>query len=174
MKKLILTFCLIAATAISLATASFVYAQNSNLTNQPFPAWMQNMMNQDSMIGRGGMMGLGMMGGKIGAMHNIMHEDMVAALAERLDLSVEEINQRLNGGEIMFEIAEEAGLSEEAFTTWMLQAKKASLRLAVEDGVISQQQADWMLDRMEQMLDSGYRPSSCHGRGFGSRSNSTY
>lgn len=48
-----------------------------------------------------------------------MHEAMTAALAEATGLSVEEINERIAAGEHHFEIALDAGLTEEELSALM-------------------------------------------------------
>ena len=61
--------------------------------------------------GRGYGMGYGVMGWN--GEHGPMHEVMVAAMAEALDLTSEEIEDRHNSGETVWEIAEAEGLSAE-------------------------------------------------------------
>lgn len=77
----------------------------------------------------------------------LMHTDMVAAFAEALDLEADVINERLAAGETMREIALAEGLSEAEFLSVMQTARAQALTQAVADGVLSQEQADWMLSR---------------------------
>jgi hypothetical protein len=78
----------------------------------------------------------------------IMHDSMMAGFAEALGLSVETLEARHEAGETMADIAESQGMSQEDFFSLMLEVRAEALELAVEDGLISQEQADWMLERM--------------------------
>ncbi|MHB0876378.1 MAG: hypothetical protein ACYC5O_10090 [Anaerolineae bacterium] len=77
----------------------------------------------------------------------VMHDDMVAAVATRLGLSVDDIEARLAGGETMWQIARSQGLSDEEITTLMRDAMQEALDAAVANGDLTQEQAD----RMGQM-----------------------
>lgn len=176
MKKIVLPISIVAAIAIFLATASFVYAQIPNPTDQPSPEWMQNMMGRNGRPGPATMGGTDMMSGEnmnaMSAVHTALHDGMVASLAEKLNLTTEELNQRIADGETMWEIAESAGWTQGEFTTWMLETKKVKLDAAVANGVISQEQADWMIERMQHMYGDGFAQGSCHANGV-DPSNST-
>lgn len=78
----------------------------------------------------------------------IMHDEMMAAFAEALGLSADALEARLEAGETMADIAESEGMTQEAFFSLMQDVRSEALEQAVEDGLISQEQADWMLDRM--------------------------
>jgi hypothetical protein len=97
--------------------------------------------------GRGGMMG-GLYGPGPGWMADY-HDEMEAAIAEGLGLTEEEFETRLANGETPWQIAQDQGISTEDFRTIMQDARASVIAQAVEDGVITQEQADRMLDRME-------------------------
>jgi hypothetical protein len=69
----------------------------------------------------------------------------------------------------MWEIALSTGLTAEQVTTLMAEARTEALNQMVADGVITQAQADWMIERMSQMHQNGFGPchSGASGRGRG-------
>ena len=103
-----------------------------------------------------GMMGGGMMGG-----YGAMHDYMFPILAEKLGLTVEELNDLYASGENFWTVAESQGLSVEQAQQIMLDARNEALDKMVADGVITQEQADWMKSHM------GQGHGGCHGGGPG-------
>lgn len=97
-----------------------------------------------------------------------MHEDMVEAVADATDLSVDEIEARIAAGEHLFEIALDAGLDQEEYFDLMTETRKAYLAEAFEAGWISEERYQWMLERMEgDAYSPGY--GGCHrydGEGY--------
>ncbi|NJC98235.1 MAG: hypothetical protein C3F07_04730 [Anaerolineales bacterium] len=75
------------------------------------------------------------------------HTYMVTAFAEKLGLKVEDVNARLAAGETMYDIALADGVKAEDFPALMADVRAESLDAAVKDGVITQEQADWMKSR---------------------------
>ncbi len=107
------------------------------------------------MMGDGyGMMGSGMMGwnGDEGPMHEVM----IDSLAQSLNLSPEEIEARHDAGESIWEIAEAEGLSEAEIRELMVSAHDTVLENAVSEGWLTQEQAVWMDEHMNQMWDGDY------------------
>ncbi len=88
------------------------------------------------------------------------------AAAEALGLSPEELFSELHAGKTLAEVAEARGVEmeavQEAIEAARADAMREAIQQAVEDGKISQEQADWMLEGLEK----GYLPM---GRGFGHR-----
>jgi hypothetical protein len=78
-------------------------------------------------------------------------------LAEQFGMTVDELQAELEAGKTIDELAEEKGVDLDAAR---IEAMKERIQQAVEDGTISQEQADWMLQGLEQ----GFMPG---GRGFG-------
>lgn len=76
-----------------------------------------------------------------------LHTYMVTAFAEKLGLKVEDINARLTAGETMYDIALADGVKAEDFSALMVEVRTTALNAAVKDGVITQEQADWMSSR---------------------------
>ena len=87
-----------------------------------------------------------------------MHESMVQAVAENTDLTVEEINARITGGERLIEIALDAGMAEEEFFALMQEVREAFWNEAFEAGLISEERYQWMLER---------KAGDQYGPGFG-------
>lgn len=88
---------------------------------------------------------------------------MVEVFAEQLGLTVDELKEELQAGKTLAEIAEAEGVDLAAISESMkadsIEARKAAIEKAVEDGKMSQAQADWLLQGLEQ----GFTPM---GRGF--------
>jgi hypothetical protein len=89
---------------------------------------------------------------------------MFDTAAEALGLTPEKLFSKLHGGKSLQDIAEEQGVEmetvQEALTAARDEAMRDAIAQAVEDGNMSQEQADWLLEG----LDNGSMP---HGRGFG-------
>jgi hypothetical protein len=107
---------------------------------------------------RGGGFGCGMFGGFVGQWTTF------DTIADTLGLTPVELFTELHGGKTLEEVAEAQGVEMEALQDALKAAQEDAMRQrieqAVEDGTISQEQADWMLEG----LDKGFAPM---GRGFG-------
>ena len=125
----------------------------------------------------------------------VLHTYMVTAFAEKLGLKVEDINARLTAGETMYDIALADGVKAEDFSALMVEVRTTALNAAVKDGVITQEQADWMSSRgfgrggmygngtgcpMQNGTGTGYGPGMMNngngrgmGRGFGGQNQQT-
>lgn len=90
---------------------------------------------------------------------------MFDVVAEALGLTPEEFFAELHAGKTLEEIAEGQGVELEvvhdAMQAARVEAMRERIEQAVEDGRITQEQADWMLEGLEQ----GFFPT---GQGFGS------
>lgn len=71
------------------------------------------------------------------------------AVSELLGLTPEEIQAQLYEGKSLAEIAAVQGVDEETLVGVILSAKQEFLQQRVEAGVLTQEQADLMLERME-------------------------
>lgn len=138
---------------IVLGVAGYAFAQ----TQTPPTPWGPGMKS-----GRGG----GMMGG---TGQGVLHDYMLKAWAEAFEMSPEELQARLNQGDTMSTIAQEKGLSQEAFFQMMAGVRTKAIQAAVADGVITQQQAEWMLSHMNRMGSGGFGARGGGNRGFGGR-----
>ena len=161
MNKFVLSFIVIAVLAIALGTAWFVFAQSPTpLTPLPETGYGPGMTNgQGSRFGM--MNGQGNRGGRMnqnaaGTQDGLLHDEMIAVFAEKLGLSVDEINARLAKGETMPQIAYSKGLTADRFQTLMTDARSQAIDQAVKAGTLTQTQADWMKQRgAGQMMGGG-------------------
>jgi uncharacterized protein YidB (DUF937 family) len=159
MKKTLLVTGIILAILAALAVAGFAFAQKPTPT-APFGPGM--------MGGRGS----GMMGGlRTEDGFGPMHETMQDALAAALGLTPEELEERYAAGDTAWTIAQEKGLTQEEFIQLMSEARGKALEQLVADGVLTQEQADWMQARMGTRLQNGYGDGSsgCMGAGINGR-----
>jgi len=84
-----------------------------------------------------------------GVLAETMHTAMLQTFAQKLGLSVEALQARLDAGETLWQIASAQGVSQEDFAGWMAEARTAALDRAVADGTITQEQAAWMKQHMQ-------------------------
>ena len=83
-----------------------------------------------------------------GQSYGPMHEYMVEAFADALGISTTELSERLASGESLSAIAEDLGLSVDEFQELFSQARQTAIESAQAAGVLSQEQAEWMLQVM--------------------------
>jgi hypothetical protein len=88
----------------------------------------------------------------IGRQMVLNYEYLDAALAQVLDISVEELAEmRAEGGFNLKDYAEEMGLSHEETMVLHAEIFTNAVNAALEDGAITQEQADWLLQRLENL-----------------------
>ncbi|RJP54214.1 MAG: hypothetical protein C4583_03200 [Anaerolineaceae bacterium] len=109
-----------------------------------------------------------MMGGR--GVYGSMNTYVLDAFAAELGLTVDAVNARLAAGETMYQIALAQGISADALPAFMNEVHKTAYDTAVAAGVMTQAQADFMLQRMSQ---SAFGTGTCtmgdgtYGRGAG-------
>jgi len=95
---------------------------------------------------------------------------MFDTAAEALELTPEELFAELHAGKSLEEVVEEQGVEMEAVQDAMNAARSEAMRQvikqAVQDGNMTQEQADWMIEGLEKGFVPGGRGFS-HGRGRG-------
>jgi hypothetical protein len=101
----------------------------------------------------GGMMGRGGMG--------VIHDYVEKALAEKLKITEEAIDAAEAEGKTLYQIAADNGIAEADLPALFAEIHKTALSAAVTDGVITQAQADLMLERMTAMAQNGYGFGNC-------------
>jgi hypothetical protein len=151
-KILVLGLVLIAVAALTVGVA---FAQSP--APEGYGGYGHGMMG-----GRGGQSMMGF-GAPVAGSYGPMHEYMVATFAETFALTPEALQARLDAGETMWQVAESQGYDLEAFRSLMLEARSEALQQAVEDGTITQDQAQWMSQRMNRM--GGFGNGACDGSG---------
>ena len=97
------------------------------------------------------------MGGRMGAFQSggmgalglggQAHDYVFQAVAESLGLSVEELEVKLADGQDLSEVAQEQGVTEEDLPSLLDEVRAKALASAVANGLLTQDQADWMLER---------------------------
>jgi hypothetical protein len=70
-----------------------------------------------------------------------------AELAGLLNIDIDVFEAAIESGETIFTLAQEYGVDVEVLQAVMAEAHAEALAQAVADGVITQEQADWMLER---------------------------
>ena len=151
MKKIILVVAGFLVGAVLLGSAGLVYAQSQD----PGDGYGLGMMGGGA---RRGGRGHGMMGG-----YGPMHEYMVAALADAIDLTPEAVQVRMDAGETPWEIAASTGLSDDQVSDLLVEVHNTALDQAVAAGAITQEQAEWMKDHMQGRWGTGMGYGGCHG-----------
>jgi hypothetical protein len=181
---------------IALGNVLLVSAQGGTQSNQPNGACSMGYTCPVSgtiphgMMGRGMMNGRGMMGsgtytgtmpmhGAMMGMHNSMlgangmHEQVWTAVAKKLGMTYAELNTATQNGQTVAQLVQATGVSLAELKAAALAALKASFADLVEQGVNTPEQADWMLDHMDDMpmfnLDQGFGPvpgGMMNGRGM--------
>ena len=97
-----------------------------------------------------------------GALSDLIHENLAAALG----ITPEELTARLDSGETFSEIALSLGFDQTSVMDMMIQARADALVQAVADGLITQEQADWLASRGNQQAASGNGTGTCDGTGM--------
>ena len=152
MKKFIFSLVVVATLAVAfLGTTGFVYAQ------APVPPTPQTP-------GSGPVAGRGMRGGAGAATAGTgyLQSDMDAAFAQKLGISVADLNARIAKGETVAQIAASKGYNYEQFRTLMTEARNQAVAQAAASGKITQPQADWMKQRSANM-PGGYGMAQQNG-----------
>ncbi|MDY7078391.1 MAG: hypothetical protein SXV54_15850 [Chloroflexota bacterium] len=141
---------------VGLAGATVVSAQEPTPEPQVPFGWSGRDRGMGGFGGRGRMGGFGWASGGQWTMFD--------TAAEALGLTPDEFFAELHAGKSLDEIAEEQGVEVEAIQDAMNAARgeamQQAIEQAVEDGSMSQEQADWLLEGR----DKGFLPM---GRGFG-------
>ena len=88
-----------------------------------------------------------------------MHEYVEKALASKLGLTEAQVEEQFAAGKSMYQIALDNGIKEEDLTDFLNGVHQNAFAAAVKDGVMTQEQADWMLQRMQNR--GGYGTGNC-------------
>lgn len=161
MRKVLVIGTIFIIVIIAIGIAGFAYAQPPTPPNPDNPGYPATGNPRS---------GRGMMGGAWGTRFSrvgeqgYLHDYMFTAIAQALGLTPEELQARHDAGETGWQIAESLSLSAEEFQTLMIQARSEAINQALADGVVSDEQAAWMLERMNQMPSNAYKSGfgSCH------------
>lgn len=143
-KKIVFVVALVAALAVTaLAGAGLALAQGPT---SPAP-------------GYGCCGGWGMRGGWGGGWHGM---GLMDALAELSGLEPTELYAEMQEGKTLLEVAQAHGISAEGLVEAALASRAEVLQQRIEAGYLTQEQADWMLEHMEEEmlehLEAGVSP----------------
>ncbi len=161
MKKLIFVAVALAVLAATFTVVGPAFAQTPNPQNPAQPGYGYGM-------GRGSRGGMG--GQQFAHGEGFLHDEMVAAFAAKLGVSVADLEKQLDAGQTVAQIAAAKGLTAEQFQTLWTEARAQALDAAVKSGKITQAQADWMKTRGVGMMAGGM----VRGRGAGMNANCPY
>jgi len=98
-----------------------------------------------------------------------LHEYMEKALAAKLNLPVATVESEFDGGKSLYQIALDHGITQADLQAFMLEVRIQAFKAAVADGVITQTQADRMLQQGGRGMGAGMRNVSagtCGGTGI--------
>ena len=104
-----------------------------------------------------------------------LSDDALAAAAEVLDMTTDELTSELQAGKRIAELAEEAGVEEQdvwdAINAVRVVEIRAEIAQAVADGTMTQEKADWLLEGLNKGFigngPDGDFLGSMHGFGLG-------
>lgn len=100
-----------------------------------------------------------------GTYSGVMHDLMVANLADQLGLSVDALEARLDAGETAYQVALDLGYSADEAIALISAARVATINQAAEQGLMTQEQASWMLSNQSRM-GTGTGIGTCDGTGI--------
>jgi hypothetical protein len=163
-KWLVVVIVVLVALGLVGGGAAFAAYRTTGSTASLRPAW--NEPWQMGMRGRAGGFGGFMFRGpaqseRVGPLHGTM----LVAWAEALGLSVEDLTGRIEAGETPADIAESQGLSQEDLATAFQAGLASGLQAAIEDGTLTQEQADWILEHHGSAWGFGPGNMMTWGRG---------
>lgn len=96
------------------------------------------------------------------------------AAAEALGMTADELSLQLWGGKTLADLAEEANVDlqdvQDAVNAALEGAKRDAIEQAVEDGTLTREHADWLLEGLDKGYWGGHGFDGFNGRGgFGGR-----
>ena len=101
----------------------------------------------------------------------LLHEYMEKALAEKLGIPLATVETRHDAGTTLYQIALDNGIAEADMPAFMLEVRTTAINAALADGVITQAQADRMLQARgfgmgRGMMRGGMGSGTCNGTGI--------
>ena len=96
-----------------------------------------------------------------GVLSDLIHDNLVDALG----ISSTELAKRLEDGETISQIGLSLGFDLDTISEILTQVRADALIQAVDDGLITQEQADWWASRGNRNPAAGYGDGVCDGTG---------
>ena len=133
-KWLVTLFSLVALSALAVSGAA---AADATTTDPTYPR-----EGYGTMAGR-------MRGGVVGERGTgLLHDYIVAAAADKLDLDVSVVEEALTSGTTLYQLAVDNGIVAEDLPAFLQEVHETALDQAVIDGVVTAEQAELMNERM--------------------------
>jgi hypothetical protein len=142
MKKILVVVSVVVV-ALVIFGAGFVFSQYQFASASGLPQG----------YGPGGMMGSGGRGG-----YGPIHDYVEQALATKLGLTEAQVEEQLTAGKSMYQIVLDKGIAEADIPALLTEVHKTAFAKAVADGVLTQAQADAML---QNMTANGFNFANC-------------
>lgn len=140
MKKMIKSLVVVATIVIAFGIVGTAFAQST------LPEASDQAIEPGFRGGRGGHGYLGQDAPQ-GTMDGVLHDAFMAAYADALGISVEELEMQLSEGNSLADIALENNYTLEEFWTLKQEIRASVIEQAVSDGILTEEQADWMETR---------------------------
>jgi hypothetical protein len=86
----------------------------------------------------------------------LLHDYMEKALAEKLGIPLANVETQFDAGKTLYQIATDNGIAQADLPAFMLEVRTSAIKAAVADGVITQTQADRMLQARGYGMGTGY------------------
>lgn len=117
----------------------------------------------DGWGGRGPMHGIGSGAGHglLAEYADVMHE----AVADFLGISLDDLEEAMDQGRSMFALAAERDVDFAELRQVMVETRTEMIEEALADGVITESQAEWMMERTGPAMGGYQYHSGCHGAG---------
>jgi hypothetical protein len=101
----------------------------------------------------------------------LLHDYMEKALAEKLGVPLATVEAQFDAGKTLYQVALDNGIAQADLPAFMLEVRTTAINAAVADGIITQAQANRMLQSggrgMGQgMMRGGTGAGSCGGTGI--------
>ncbi len=161
MNKLMKTFVILAVVAIALGSASAVFAQ-TDTPDSPIGYGGVGIGSRSKRGGRGN--GSQMLYQNRDSMEDgLLHDAMIAAFSEALNIPVLDLEERLAAGESMADIALSTGMTLEDFRTLLTEIRTTVHDQAVEEGLLPGSQFGWTNERPEGNTGYGARRGGGQG-----------
>jgi len=161
MNKLMKTFVILAVAAIALGSASAVFAQ-TDTPDSPIGFGGIGIGSRSKRGGRGN--GSQMLYQNRDSMEDgLLHDAMIAAFSEALNIPVLDLEERLAAGESMADIALSTGMTLEDFRTLLTEIRTTVHDQAVEEGLLPGSQSGWLNERPEGNTGYGARRGGGQG-----------
>jgi hypothetical protein len=155
MKKIFILAIMVAVLVSVFGTSGSVSASPGNP-----PGNGQGHQKDNGMKGRDGMMGRGGIVGRSGNHNGPLHILLVEAFAAEIGITPAEFQAKLDAKMTILQVLREAGKTDEEILVIIHDAYAAALAKAVATDVITQEQADWLQQKHDQVFANGSLPQN--------------